>query len=379
MNDISPNSFVAKELAEKISPFFTIYDIQQRDGNIFFFVTPKEARVVTEEIDDAVVGHNIEPQVLYQKLWTIFAEKGYQFSLRNDLGENILMATPFKPARERRWINLVLLVATVLSTMIMGSFLFGVDPFNNPSAVLKGIPFTIAIMTVLGAHESAHYIVAKRHGMNTSLPYFIPFPSMIGTMGAVIKHRGPIPNRKALFDVGISGPLVGLFVSIIVTIVGLLLPPVPVVSGMDGFQIILSPPPLFEFLMRLIPPAENSMLHPVAFAGWVGMLVTALNLIPAGQLDGGHVLRAMLGKKASYVSGALPFVLFSLGIYLTYVRNIDGSLWMFWGVLLFFFAGMGHPKPLDDDVSIGKVRMALGIVTFILGLLCVTLVPFQIQ
>ncbi|VVB92685.1 Peptidase family M50 [uncultured archaeon] len=378
MNDPSPNSFVAKELAEKISPFFTIYDIQQRDGNIFFFVTPKEARVVAEEIDGAVVRHSIEP-MLYQKLWAIFAEKGYQFSLRHDLGENVLIATPFKPAHERRWINVVLLVATVLSTMVMGSFLFGVDPINNPSDVLKGIPFTIAIMTVLGAHESAHYIVAKRHGMNTSLPYFIPFPSMIGTMGAVIKHRGPIPNRKALFDVGISCPLVGLFVSVIVTIIGLLLPPVPAVSGMDGVQIILSPPPLFELLMRLIPPAENSMLHPVAFAGWVGMLVTALNLIPAGQLDGGHVLRAMLGKKASYVSGTLPFVLLFLGIYLTYVRNIDGSIWMFWGVLLFFFAGMGHPKPLDDDVPIGKVRMALGIITFILGLLCVTLVPFQVQ
>ncbi|NJD78711.1 MAG: site-2 protease family protein [Candidatus Methanoperedens sp.] len=375
MNDISPNSFVARELAEKISRFFTIYDIQQRDGNIFFFVTPKE----TMAEDGAAAGHNIEPKMLYQKLWAIFAEKGYQFSLRHDLGENVLIATPFKPVRERRWINVALLFATILSTMVMGAYLFGADPINNPSDVLKGIPFTIAIMTVLGAHESAHYIVAKRHGMNTSLPYFIPFPSMIGTMGAVIKHRGPIPDRKALFDVGISGPLVGLFVSIIVTIIGLLLPPIPMVSGMNGIQIILSPPPLFELLTRLISPPENSMLHPVAFAGWVGMLVTALNLIPAGQLDGGHVLRAMLGKKASYVSGALPFVLLLLGVYLTYVRNIDGSLWIFWGMLLFFFAGMGHPRPLDDDVPIGKARMALGIVTFILGLLCVTLVPFQVQ
>src|SRR3989337_542266 len=108
-------------------------------------------------------------------------------------------------------------------------------------------------MTVLGAHETGHYLVAKKHGMHTSLPYFIPFPSMIGTMGAIIKHRGPIPNRKALFDVGVSGPLIGLLVSIIVTVIGLLQPPVQM-SG--GFQIQLGIPLLFEFITRFIPTAE---------------------------------------------------------------------------------------------------------------------------
>jgi membrane-associated protease RseP (regulator of RpoE activity) len=117
-----------------------------------------------------------------------------------------------------------LVIATFITTMFMGSFLFGADPLSKPIDSIKGIPFTIAIMTVLGAHETGHYILAKKHGMHTSLPYFIPFPIGIGTMGAVIKHRGPVPNRKALFDVGISGPI-GLLPRSLLPI-GLLLPPI---------------------------------------------------------------------------------------------------------------------------------------------------------
>ena len=360
MNNQSHKSSAVYELAEKISPFFSVYDIQQQDDNIYFFGVPKE-----------------DIKLIYPKLWSVFAEKGYQFIPKYELGEHMLIAAPMKPVRERRWINIVLALATVITTMVMGSFLFGADPVGNPSDVLKGIPFTIAIMTVLGAHEAGHYIVAKKHGMHTSLPYFIPFPSLIGTMGAVIKHRGPIPSREALFDVGISGPLIGLIVSVIVTIIGLLQPPVAHAS--QGFQMQLGLPPLFEFITRFISVDATSPIHPIAFAGWVGMLVTALNLIPAGQLDGGHVLRAMLGEKASHISTILPFILISLGFYVTYFLKKDGFMWVFWGLLLSLFAVAGHPKPLNDDVPLGKGRMLLGIVTFILGLLCITLTPFQVQ
>lgn len=360
MNNLLHKSQADDELAGKISQFFSIYDIQHENGNIFFFGIPKE-----------------DIRIIYQKLWQVFTEKGYDFSIKYELGEHIIIASPFKQAGEKRWINVVLALATVITTMVMGSFLFGADPVSNPSHVLKGIPFTIAIMTVLGSHEAGHYLVARKHGMNTSLPYFIPFPSIIGTMGAIIKHRGPIPNRKALFDVGVSGPLIGLFVSIVVTIIGLLLPPVAQTTA--GFQIQLGIPPLFDFITRFIHVDEAAPLHPVAFAGWVGMLVTALNLIPAGQLDGGHVLRAMLGEKARHVSTIMPFLLISLGFYLTYFQNRDGFLWVMWGLFLSFFAAAGHPKPLDDEVPLGKGRIALGILAFILGILSVTLVPFQMH
>lgn len=360
MNAQIPEPRIVDELIEKISPFFSIYDVQQQDDLIYFFGSPKE-----------------EMKIIYPKLWVIFSEKGLQFTPKYELGEHMLIVSPWKPPNERRWINIILFIATCITTMLMGSFLFGANPINDPHDILKGIPFTIAIMTILGAHESGHYFVARKHGMNTSLPYFIPFPSLIGTMGAVIKHRGPIPNREALFDVGISGPLIGLIVSVIVTIIGLLLPPIAPID--NGFQFTLSIPPLFEIITWFIPLNEAVPLHPVAFAGWVGMLVTALNLIPSGQLDGGHVLRAMIGEKASYVSTFLPFVLISLGFYVTYIQNRDGFMWVFWGLLLSLFAASGHPKPLNDDIPLGKGRMALGILIFTLGILCVTLAPFQFQ
>ena len=353
-------SEIEQELSEKIRPVFSIYDIQHADGNIFFFGVPKE-----------------EIRVIFEKLYPFFSEKGYQFTIKYDLGEHILIASPFSPQKERRWINVVLAIATIFTTMVVGSILFGADPFTTNADVLKGVPFTIAIMTVLGAHEAGHYIVARKHGMRTSLPYFIPFPNMIGTMGAVIKHKGPIPNRKALFDVGISGPLIGLIVSVIVTIIGLLQP--PITQAPQSLAIDLGIPPLFELITRIVPNGAVMMMHPIAFAGWVGMLVTALNLIPAGQLDGGHVLRAMMGEKAKEVSRAMPFILVSLGFYVTYYLQKDGFLWVLWGLFLSFFAAAGHPKPLNDDIPLGKGRMALGIITFILGLLCFTLVPFQVR
>jgi len=356
----NPESLNDQELAEKINPFFSIYDIQHVEGNIYFFGTPKQ-----------------EINIIFQKLWPFFSEKGFQFTMKYDLGEHILIASPFSPAKERHWINVVLAIATIFTTMFWGSLLFGANPFTSPVEVLKGLPFTIAIMTVLGAHEAGHYLVAKKHGMHTSLPYFIPFPNMIGTMGAVIKHRGPIPNRKALFDVGVSGPLIGLIVSVIVTIIGLLQP--PITHTQEVLQIELGMPLLFQVIKSIIPGSDGIIMHPIAFAGWVGMFVTALNLIPAGQLDGGHVLRAMLGEKAKEVSRVMPFILISLGFYVTYILNRDGFIWVLWGIFLSFFAASGHPKPLDDDVPIGKVRMALGIITFILGLLCFSLVPFQLQ
>lgn len=359
MNNLFHKSEADEELAEKISQVFSIYDIQRDNENIYFFGIPKE-----------------DIRIIYQKLWPVFSEKNYRFSVKYELGEHVIVASHFTPKAERRWINLVLAIATVITTMFVGSFLFGADPISKPSDVLKGIPFAIAIMTVLGAHEAGHYLVAKKHGMRTSLPYFIPFPNMIGTMGALIKHRGPIPNRKALFDVGVSGPLIGLFVSIIVTIIGLLQPPVQI---QGGFQVQLGIPPLFEFLARIIPTSEASTMHPIAFAGWVGMFVTALNLIPAGQLDGGHVLRAMLGDKASHVSTVMPFLLISLGFYVTYFQKSDGFLWVVWGLFLSFFAAAGHPKPLDDEIPLGKGRMALGVFAFIMGMLSMTLVPFQMM
>ena len=350
-------SKAADELAEKISPFFSIYEIKQQEGNIFFFGFPKK-----------------DIRIIYQKLWTVFAEKGFEFSVKYELGEHVLVASQFAPFKERIWINAALLIATFFSTMVVGSVLYGADPESAPSDILKGIPFTIAIMTILCAHEAGHYFVSKKHGMRTSLPYFIPFPTIIGTMGAVIKHRGPIPGRKVLFDVGVSGPVIGLLASVIVTVIGLLQPPIQISSGESG--IALGIPPLFGFIMHFIPNS-NTYIHPIAFAGWAGMLVTAINLMPVGQLDGGHVLRAMMGEKASRVSAVLPAVLFAIGAFLIIFLKTYGFVWIVWSVLLIIISTAGHPVPLNDDIPLDRKRMLLGVVTFVLGLLCIAPVPFQ--
>src|SRR5665648_279991 len=344
---------------------FSVYEVTYGDDSIYFYGMPK-----------------VEANLIYKHISMHFYNQGYQALLKYELGEHVVIVQPFKatPNKDRVWVNVALAVVTFFTTMVAGSSLFGFNPITNPFDIVKGLPFTLAIMFVLGTHEMGHYLMAKRRGMHTSLPYFIPFPTIIGTMGAVIKHKGQIPNRKALFDVGISGPIVGLVASVIVTIIGLMLPPVlSQVSPAEG-AVQIQLPFLFEAIAGVlgVELTDTSILHPVAFAGWVGMLVTALNLLPSGQLDGGHILRSMLGEKAAYVSGMLPFMLMSLGLYISLVMGQSGMLWIVWGFFLSLFAAAGHPAPLDDENKLDKGRMVLGGVMFVIGILCVSLVPFQI-
>jgi len=166
--------------------------------------------------------------------------------------------------------------------------------------------------------------------MDGSIPSLLyPYPHFYRYYGAVIRYKGPVPNRKALFDVGIAGPLVGLLVSIAVTFIGFNLG-VPAVKPLQASMMLdLGTPPLFMFIQNLVGATEGN-LHPVAFAGWVGMFITLLNLLPAGQLDGGHILRAMLGKKAESISFLMPRLLFLLGLYVIYWLKEDGFIWIFW-------------------------------------------------
>ncbi|MEA1984952.1 MAG: site-2 protease family protein [Euryarchaeota archaeon] len=343
-----------------VDPVFRAYEMGYQDGSFFFYGTPL-----------------VELEAIHRALATSFAARGYHLVIRSELGEDVLGVIPIVQKPERVWINVVLAMATVFTTMSAGAMMFGVDIFSHPSQIIRGLPFTLAIMAVLGSHEMGHYLMARKHGMRTSLPYFIPFPSIIGTMGAVIKHRGLIPDRRSLFDVAVAGPLVGLVVSIIVTVIGLTLPPVEYPVHQSTFMLDLQVPLLFSFLAGLVG-AEGEMLHPVAFAGWVGMFITMLNLLPSGQLDGGHAMRAMLGKRARHVSSFMPLFLACLAVYVTYVLDENGTIWLFWSFFLFLFAAAGHPRPLNDEDRLDRGRMALGILTFVLGLLCFTLVPFRV-
>jgi membrane-associated protease RseP (regulator of RpoE activity) len=353
----------AKEAVSRLYPFivrvFDVYEIQSSGEALYFYGTPKT-----------------DPENLMNELWIPLQHFGFECTLKYELGEHVLVISPKKRQKEKTWVNFVLFIATFFTTMAYGALMFGVDLKNEPWQLFQGLPFALAIMAVLGSHEMAHYITAKHYGMKTSLPYFIPFPTFIGTMGAMIRYRGRVPSRKALFDVGIAGPLAGLFMSVLVTFIGLSLEVSAIKSLTEILMLNFDFPPLFSLIQELMG-ATGKNLHPVAFAGWIGMFVTLLNLLPAGQLDGGHILRAMLGKKAEKVSFLMPRILFLVGLYVIYWLKEDGFIWIFWGLLLWVFSVAGHPSPVHDKVELDKKRILLGIITFILGFLCFTLIPFK--
>ncbi|WP_306054043.1 site-2 protease family protein [Natronococcus wangiae] len=332
----------------------------------------------------------VAPESLIQELWPAFREAGYDIELTRRRGEYVLVAEPTAVGIDGiPWSNIVLLFATVLSTLFAGSMWYHIDPFANPLAMWKAWPFTVAILGVLGVHEMGHYVLSRYHGVDASLPYFIPVPTLIGTMGAVIRMKGRMPDRKALFDIGVAGPLAGLVATLVVTIVGLHLGPVTapddVVTDPNAIQIELGYPLLLELLAAafdqpLYRDDPATAVNPVVIGGWVGMFVTFLNLIPVGQLDGGHILRAMAGDLQETIAALVPGALFALAAYLYYVSGYSGNsvfVWVFWGIFTAVLASVGPARPIQDE-RLGRGRFLLGVVTFALGALCFMPVPIAI-
>ncbi len=348
------------ESLDKINTVFHVYEVKKMGDAIKFYGDP---------LTDGIT--------IYKTLWDDFAQNGSNLELRREYGEFVLIATPFKHEKDNISINIILVVLTAFTTMISGAFFFyNVNPIANPFLIYRGLPFAIAIMFVLGSHELAHYLTARRRGIKASLPFFIPLPfiSPIGTLGAVIKLRGAIPDRKSLFDVGVSGPIVGLLASVLVTVVGLTLPPVTITHSGEPTMII-SVPILFQLIERVVPTTSGTM-HPVAFAGWVGMLVTSLNLLPVGQLDGGHIARALSGDKGKYVSSLVPPLMFLSGLYYS-MRGFNGQMLLFWGLFALLFSVGGHAQPINDTAKLDSKRVLLGVIAFILCLACFTPLPLQ--
>jgi membrane-associated protease RseP (regulator of RpoE activity) len=228
--------------------------------------------------------------------------------------------------------------------------------------------------------------MSRYHGVNASLPYFIPLPTYIGSMGAVIRMRGRIPDRQALFDIGVAGPLAGLVATVVVTVVGLQLDPLPAqeaaAAASDAARVEFNDPPLLVLLAELTGTAEKlerGLVHPVVFGGWVGMLVTLLNLLPVGQLDGGHILRAIVGERQETLAAAVPGALFALAGYLFFIRGSVNSvgIWAMWGLFAVGLAYAGPASPAHDD-PLDRKRVAVGVLTFVLGALCFTPVPVEV-
>jgi membrane-associated protease RseP (regulator of RpoE activity) len=347
---------------------FYVYEVQTDGDRIEYYGTP-------------LVSH----ERLVEELWPAFRESGYDLRFERKGPEKVLVAEPNDVGIDGiPWTNVFLFLATVVSTLFVGAvWYYQIDPTSNPAAILRAWPFTAAVMGVFGVHEMGHYVMSRYHGVRASLPYFIPLPTLFGTMGAVIKLRGRMPDRKALFDIGVAGPLAGLVATFVVTVVGLQLDPVSTVepSTQSGESLMmLNFPPLLDAIAALIGHADRAAYHPVVVGGWVGMFITFLNMLPVGQLDGGHVSRAMFGEYQETIAAAVPGGLLALGAYLHYAAGVDAnsvSVWFFWGVITLLLALVGSVRPIDD-APIGPGRFVVGAMTFVLAALCFTPVPIEL-
>jgi membrane-associated protease RseP (regulator of RpoE activity) len=280
-------------------------------------------------------------------------------------GQDLSVYAP--PPKPRIGINALLFFLTLLTTIFAGALQEGVNPFETPGQIYRGIPFSFSLMGILLAHEFGHYLAAKKHGLNVTLPYFIPAPPIIGTFGAFIKMRSPVRDRRMLMDVGAAGPLVGVVVAIPLLIAGLRLSEVKFIGGETGLN--LGSSLLLSLLSRIVvgplPEGYDIVIHPVGFAGWIGLLVTALNLLPLGQLDGGHVGYALFGEWQNRISKFVYGGLIVLGV-------LGWQGWLVWAVLLWFL-GIRHPVPTDWWVPLDRKRKIIGWVT--VGVFILTFIP----
>ncbi len=299
-----------------------------------------------------------------------FARYGYSPLIRKEGTDDVILAVPgvFQPTRQNPWINVALLGLTILTTLFAGAMLAGANPLRQPLDLLVGAPFAFTLLGILGIHELGHYFLARRWGVDVTLPYFIPVPFGLGTFGAFIQMKSPAPNKKALFDVGVAGPLAGFLVAVPALIVGLLMSPAVRYFGGDG---ILGQSLLVEALTNLLRPHGEGYalaLSPVALAAYFGLLVTGFNLLPVGQLDGGHVVYTLLGRWAKVVGMITLAGLILMGIFFW-------TGWLTWAFLVFVI-GLNHPAPSDEVTELNPGRRLLGWLTIGLFLLLLTPKPF---
>jgi len=365
-----PPGTEVERIRASVAQYFPVYETR---------ITPNSL-VLLVHIDPATLEERFDR--LRQQLW----DQHYVPQIRLERGEHVVEVVR-RPTRLGRGsvTNVILLALTVLTTVTAGAFLWlsyvGASHLTADDFLWGGVSFALPLMLILGLHELAHYVMARRHHVDASLPFFIPVPPpfiLFGTFGAFISLREPIPDKKALLDIGASGPLAGFVVAIPVTLFGMYLSahaPIlsvancgPSILGVTYGNFLIGPS-LFWYFLHLFIPLALVNLHPVALAGWVGLLVTAINLLPAGQLDGGHVFRALLGDRSRFVSYGAVALLFGLGVFL-----YQG--WLIFAILILFL-GMRHPPPLNDITPLDPKRVAVGILAVAILVSGFVLIPIS--
>lgn len=292
------------------------------------------------------------------------------------------------PPKERIWLHVFLFLATVVSTSWVGGFhyAFFTLGFNltlpvtidylSPWFYIHGLWFSGTVLGILGCHEMGHYYACRYYRVNASPPYFLPAPlPLTGTLGAFIRIRERIPNKVALFDIGLSGPITGFVVAVPALFIGLALSRVETVpEAFDGME--LGEPLLFRAAAWLVwgslPDSQSINMHPMAFAAWFGLLATALNLFPMGQLDGGHVTYAVLGRRSTLVTFGMIAVALGLTVFST-----SWIAWTVLMVLMLVLVGPVHPPTLDDSVPLDRVRLGFALFGLVMLIVCFTPAPIE--
>lgn len=273
---------------------------------------------------------------------------------------------PDNPARKRLWLPPALFILTLITTSAVGALEYG---------LVGGILYSASLILILLCHEMGHYLTARHYRVPASLPYFIPSPlPPFGTFGAVIKMGGRIPDRKALFDIAIMGPAMGLVLALPFAVLGIAWSTVTPLDSMPAGETLLGPSILFAFLIEWIhgplAPGGGLQLHPLATAGWAGLFVTALNLLPMGQLDGGHIIYALFHRRSSLIYHLVFFVLALFAI-------LVQPPWLLFLILVYLLTRLRHPPTLDEHPPIGPRRFVLGLLAILFLILSFPPVPIS--
>lgn len=315
-----------------------------------------------------------DPADCYDKLRDRFEQHGFTPLVRAAEHGVALIAQPavYDPSPSRWTINLVLFLITIGTTLYAGALS---EPQFTGTEFWLGWPFSLSMLLILGAHELGHYFAARYHDVPVTLPYFIPFPSIIGTMGAFIRLKAPIKNRRALLDIGAAGPLAGMVFAVPILLIGLMTSPTGTAPPggyiQEGNSLLYGLAKLLVYGRWLPANGIDVQLNQVAWAGWVGLFVTGLNLIPVGQLDGGHVSYVLFGEKAR------RFFWPAIGLLVVLALITGTTTWWLWILLLFFF-GRTYAEPLDDVTSLDPRRRIVAILTLALFFLVFVPTPLQI-
>jgi len=308
------------------------------------------------------------------------------FLRKSGEGVELRVASLRKVARGKPIINFVLFLTTILTTTLAGSILAKGNLPLNLGELLLGIPFSFTLLLILGSHELGHYFACKRLGIEATLPFFIPVPPpfLLGTFGAVIRIKSPIEDKRGLVEVGAAGPIIGFIIAIPITIIGLKLSslvPVAEVAGKAGI-FTLGDSLIFSLLTKAfvkIPPGDYTLLlHPVAFSGWVGLFITALNLLPVSQLDGGHIAYALFGKLHSRIGLGTVGILLILGIVGIYAPRGGWVGFLIWVIVISLIIGIRHPPPLNDITPLDIKHKIIGWISIFILVLTFVPVPFRI-